>query len=340
MTHTKLLRLAAIGVAAFALTACQAAQPSPSPTGSTKLTIGLTYQPDIQFAPIYVAEQQGFFAQAGLDVTIRHHGASESLFGALQAGEEDVVFAGGDEMLQAKSQGVDVVNIATVYQTYPVAVLVPENSTISTAADLRGHSIGLPGEYGENWFALLLLLKQAGLTTADVTVVSIGYTQQAALMSNKVDAVVGFTNNDAVRFAQSGFSVRPITLSPLAGQASGLVGAGLGTSSSFLASNTPALRAMWGAIAKAMQVCIDAPQQAITAAKAYVPGLDQADNAAMALATLQATTPLYGQAADFGQQDTAEWASMVDFMNYAGLLAGQVDATDAYTTAVVPPIQS
>jgi len=325
--------------AALGMTACSPSSPTPT-TGQVSLTIGLTYQPDIQFAPIYVAAQQGLFAKAGVDVTIRHHGANESLLGALQSGEEDVVFAGGDEMMQARSQGIDVVNIATVYQYYPVAVLVPEASPISAAADLRGHSIGLPGEYGENWFALLLLLKEAGLTTSDVTVVSIGYTQQAALMGGKVDAVVGFTNNDAVRFDQAGFPVRPITISPLASQVPELIGAGLGTTSAFLASNTPALKAMWGAIAQAMSICVNDPQQALTATKAYVPGLDQADNAAMALATLQATTPLYGQTADFGQQNTNTWTSMVTFMDEAGLLAGPVKATDAYTTAIVPPIQS
>ena len=314
-------------LATVALTAC-AGSPAVAPSpGATKLTIGLTYQPDIQFAPVYVAAQEGYFADAGLDVTIRHHGASESLFGALQAGTENVVFAGGDEMMQARSQGVDVVNIATIYQQYPAAILVPSGSSIQTAADLKGHSVGLPGEYGESWFALLLILQQAGLTVNDVNVVSIGYTQLAALMGGKVDTVVGFTNNDAIRFQQAGFPVRAIGLT-------GLIGAGLGTSAATLASSAPALKAMWGAIAKAMQVCVDDPQKALADSTKYVPGLDQSANAATALATLQATTPLYGATASFGHQDTATWASMATFMASAGLLTGTVAATDAYTTAI------
>lgn len=329
--RTRLFQAALPAVAAalaLTLNACSGTPTIPTNSNLEKLTIGLTYQPDIQFAPIYVAAQQGLFQKAGLDVTIRHHGASESLFGAMQAGQEDVVFAGGDEMLQARSQGVDVVNIATVYQQYPAAVLVPANSAIKTAADLRGHSIGLPGEYGENWFALLLLLQQAGLTQNDVKVVSIGYTQQAALVGGKVDAVVGFTNNDAVRFQQGGFPVRAITLS-------GLVGSGLGAPAQVLASRTPALKALWGAIAVAMAVCVNSPDQAMTAAADYVPGLDQGDNQAAALATLKATTPLYGDQATFGHQDVDTWASMAKFMNDAGLLGTPVNPTDAYTTTVV-----
>ena len=319
-------KLAALTVAvaiAAALTACT----SPPTSTAAKMTIGLTYQPDIQFAPIYVAVQEGYFAANGLDVTIRHHGASESLFGALAAGQEDVVFAGGDEMLQARSQGVDVVNIATVYQEYPAAVLVPQASPVQTIADLKGRSVGLPGEYGENWFALLLLLQQAGMTRDDVNVVSIGYTQQAALMGSKVDAVVGFTNGDAVRFAQAGFPVRAMRLS-------GLVGVGLGATSATLQAATPRLRSMWGAIERAMKLCQDNPQQAMADAAKYVPGLDQPANAATALATLQATVSLYGSPDQFGRQDDATWASMTKFMAGAGLLGDQ-PVGQAYTADVV-----
>jgi len=327
--------LAAVTAALLTITmaGCSASPSTPATPGLTKLTIGLTYQPDIQFAPIYVAAKEGFFAQAGLDVIIRHHGASESLFGALQAGQEDVVFAGGDEMMQARSQGVDVVNIATIYQQYPLAILTPVNTPFHDVVSLKGRSIGLPGEYGENWFALLLLLQQNNMTVDDVNVVSIGYTQQAALMGGKVDAVVGFVNNDAVRLAAADF---PVQMMPL----TGLIGSGLGVSSKTLKNQTPALTAMWGAIAKAMAICVDAPQQAINDSMSFVPGLDQADNQKMAMATLTATTKLYGTRADFGQQDSATWASMADFMSSAGLLDKPVVATDAYTTQIVPPIVS
>ena len=317
---------------AAGMSGCVSAPAAVPPSGvTTKLTIGLTYQPDIQFAPIYVAAQEGLFSQAGLSVTIRHHGASESLFGALQAGQEDVVFAGGDEMMQARSQGVDVVNIATIYQQYPVAVLTPQNGPYTDMQSLRGRSIGLPGEYGENWFALLLLLEQAGMTRDDINVMSIGYTQQAALLGGKVDAVVGFTNNDAIRLALAGFQVQSITLS-------GLVGAGLGTTGATLTAQATALTAMWGAIAQAMAICVDNAQQALTDSAKYVPGLDQVDNQTFALAVLNSSAQLYGDKSTFGQQDDATWTSMAGFMATAGLLDKAVDPSSAYTTSIVKPI--
>ncbi|MGO2111375.1 MAG: ABC transporter substrate-binding protein, partial [Pseudoclavibacter sp.] len=171
------------------------------------LTVGLTYTPNIQFAPFYVAEAQGFFDEVGLDVELRHHGQSEDLFGALQGGTEDVVYAGGDEIVQSRSNGTDVVSIATLYNEYPAALIVPEDSPIETAADVRGHTIGTPGPFGQTYFALLALLQAGGMTESDIDLQSIGFTQQAALTSGKVEGVMGFVNNDAVQFELADFPV-------------------------------------------------------------------------------------------------------------------------------------
>jgi NitT/TauT family transport system substrate-binding protein len=58
----------------------------------------------------------------------------------------------------------------------------------------------VPGKFGESWFGLLAALAGANLTQSDVDVVEIGYTAQAALTTGKVEAVVGFSNNDQVKF--------------------------------------------------------------------------------------------------------------------------------------------
>src|SRR5699024_1526091 len=147
MVVTRRTVLAAAAAAPLlALAGCAIDSPQEDETGADlpQLTLGLTYVPNVQFAPFYLAEQKGYFTDAGVDVTLRHHGESEELFGALQSGTEDVVVAGGDEMMQARSSGVPVVDIATMYTTYPVALIVPADSPIQSPDDLAGHSIGVP----------------------------------------------------------------------------------------------------------------------------------------------------------------------------------------------------
>src|SRR5699024_9318520 len=118
--------------------------------------------------------------------TVRHHGAQEGLFTAIASGQEDFVIAGGDEALQAREQGIDLVAIATLYRENPVQVIVRADGPITSLADLAGRRIGIPGRYGTSWFGLLVALRSAGLSEAEIEVVEIGYTQQAALTTDKV----------------------------------------------------------------------------------------------------------------------------------------------------------
>ncbi len=330
---TRRTAAAAAALSAVALLAACAEQPGtpeqPAETGSAsateELVVGLTYTPDVQFAPFYVAEAKGYYADAGVDVELRHHGASESLFGALEAGEEDLVVAGGDEMLQAHSAGVPVVSVATLYEEYPVVLIVPADSDISTAADLAGHTVGIPGPFGETYFGLLALLSGAGLTTEDLTVEHIGFTQQAALSAGHVDAVMGFANNDAVQFAQAGVDVRTIPLDGVP-----LVGIGLGAHDDLLMDGDDnVLSAVVAATMRGVQDVADDPAAAVEISAEHIPGLADAAAREAALATVEATVPLYGDLT--GAWGPALWERMAAFMGEHGLLEGEIDVTDAVT---------
>ena len=60
-----------------------ATQSGASSKGASDVTIGLTYIPNVQFAPVYVADSQGLYNDAGITPTVRHHGSAEGLVTAL-----------------------------------------------------------------------------------------------------------------------------------------------------------------------------------------------------------------------------------------------------------------
>ena len=67
--HRILRRIAAASIAAItavALAGCQLGEPDDD------ITIGLTYTPNIQFAPFYVAEELGYFEDAGVNLSLIH----------------------------------------------------------------------------------------------------------------------------------------------------------------------------------------------------------------------------------------------------------------------------
>lgn len=325
--------LALVMVCALALTGCASTGATPAPSATTAASgpipvVGLTYIPNIQFSPFYVADQKGLF---GRPVKLRHHGASEGLFTALVTGDEQFVVAGGDELLQARAEGVDLVAVASYYRRYPVRIIVPADSTVTTPAQLKGLRIGLPGKYGENWFGLKVALAEAGLTEADVTIVEIGYTQQAALATKRVDAVIGFVNGDVVALDVAGFATRSIEL----GADVPLVSICLITTKAYADQNPAVVKAVAkGTVAGMAAVAADQPG-AVATSEAYVPGLSDASAKATATAVLAATAQLF-RASDgtvTGTLDQSQWQRMSDRMVAAGLLKQPVAPADAMTNA-------
>ena len=315
--------------AVLALGGCAAPAAPVTPSATPELptaTIGLTYIPNVQFSPFYVADAQDSFTKAGVSAELRHHGASEGLFTALVAGQEQFVVAGADEMLQARSQGMDLLAVSAYYRSYPVVVIVPAESPIANLADLKGHSIGVPGKYGESWFGLQVALRNAGLTEADVEVKEIGYTQQAALQTGKVDAIIGFSNNDLVQSALSSFATRSL---PISDAEVPLVGASLITTTAFAKEHPEVVRSVVAGTLAGVKAVVAEPGVAMTASEDYIPGLDVPATKAAAEATLTATVPLWKGADGVidGRLDPAQWAQMAQFMGANGLTSTVQDPT-------------
>lgn len=322
------LRLAAVLAVVLLATGCSAATPAePSPERPSP-TIGLSYIPNVQFSPFYLAETDGKFSQSGVAPTLRHHGSAEGLFTAISTGQEQFVVAGGDELLQARAEGMDLVAVAAYYRSYPVEIILPADSPIQTLADLKGRKIGLPGKYGESWFGLQVALQNAGLSQSEVQIQEIGYTQQAALSTNKVDAIVGFANNDAVQFKLSGFAVREL---PIAEGEVPLVPACLITTAKFAAEHPEQVAAVVAGMQAGIQQAVDDPTHALEVTRGYVPDLDVGTNEAAAAATLAATVRLW---APDGSVDTeleaSQWERMAQFMEQAGLTSDYVDPAGAF----------
>lgn len=326
-------------LAACSLTACHSGvNTGDSPVSQSadvveksRATIGLTYIPNVQFAPVYVAKERGYYQERGVDVTIRHHGSDEGLFTALIAGEEDVVIASGDEMMVARDSGMELVSIGAFYHSYPATVIVPEDSPIRTMSDLRGRTIGIPGEFGSNWYATLAALTQGGLTTEEVTIRSIGYTQTSALAGKQVDAVVGFTNNDLVQMTLSGLSVRSI---PLDDESTGLVSASIITTQQWLDEHPDDAKNIVDATVAGTQHILDEPESALDATLAWDETLHGESQRESARSILQATLPLWknSDGVASGIQDVLVWERMAQFLHTIPNLLTDQPNTEAAVT--------
>ena len=334
------LRSAAFGLlsaalAALALVATLAgcgANPTTNASLPT-LTLGLTYVPNIQFAPFYVAEEKGYFKAAGVNVILRHHSFTEDEFSAIAAGKENAIFAGGDEILQARSKGLPLVYTASVFARYPVALIVPASSSIQSVAGLKGHTIGVPGLYGATYIGLLALLRSAGLKQSDVHIQSIGFTQVSALLTHKVDAVMGYLNNETIQFQQAKFAIRTYPASSV----QPLISNGLAFPQSLLTAHPSEAKALIAATLKGVQYTIAHPQDAFNISKQYVTTLNDPTQATTQMAVLQATIALFQtNGAKMGYTSASDWQAMETFLASIGQLSSAVDTSKAFSDAYLP----
>ena len=308
------------------LTACGSKAPA---TALTQVRLPLGYIPDIQFAPLYVAVQKGYFKDAGIQVTF-DYSMETDITALVGANQLPFGVVSGDQVLLARAQGLPIVYVAAWYQQYPVSVVTKSSQNIHSPADLRGKTIGQPGLYGANYIGLRALLHAGGLTEADVKLESIGYTQVEALAHDRDQTVSVYTNNEPVQLRSQGYSLTELRVADYVQLASN----GLITNEKTISQNPDLVRRMVKAFLHGLADTIADPAAAYTTSKAYVTNLAQLDPT---LQQQKLTTVIGLWKADrLGYSQPKAWDSMQSVLLEMGLLSKPLDLTKAYSNNFLP----
>lgn len=110
---------------------------------TNKIVFATHWLPQAQFSGFYVAQDQGFYRDAGLDVDIIHPSASVNATKYLAEGKADVITLFLISALDAKSKGIDLVNTAQFSQHSALLFVTKKSSGIETLEDLNGKKIGI-----------------------------------------------------------------------------------------------------------------------------------------------------------------------------------------------------
>jgi NitT/TauT family transport system substrate-binding protein len=314
---------------AMVLAACSpggSSASSASPTGAASaselrpVTLLLGYRPDVQFAPFYLAQQAGYYADAGLEVTIEHKQAPD-VVRLVADGEAEFGVADATDTMIARTSGIPVVAISTLYARFPVALIGPSGSVPSDPADLAGMRIGTPGRFGSSWHALLALLEAGNLTADDVTIREYPqFDQVTGLLAGDVDLITGFRNNEPLRLESQGMTPELLTVDDIAP----LPGPGVFTSDTLLADEPELAHAFAEATARGQQGVIDDPQAGFDAASAEVSAITEDSETARAI--LDATVELWSgdEGFDGGRIDADLWATGYETLRRLGFIDGSV----------------
>lgn len=178
---SKLIVIAIAVCAALCLAACGQSSSGSAGSGSgsgakadvsAKVVIGTLATEDI--LPMWVAEEEGAFAEAGLNVEIHVFQSATELIAGVVSGEVDLAMT--DPMVSAAivaNSGVDLrvewITLGTTAQQGRFGIMTSPDSGITTLADLKGKGIGV----GSNTileYVMDKLMERAGISKEDIVV--------------------------------------------------------------------------------------------------------------------------------------------------------------------------
>jgi len=302
-------------------------------SSSKKVTVAMTYVPNVQFAPWYVAAEKGFFKAEGLNVDFDYRMDIDAL-PLVASGRIDFAIAGGDQVITARSHDIPVVYLATLYAKFPPTIIALAKSRIKTPADLKGKKIGLP-LYGTNLLATKAILNKAGISERDVQLIDVGYTQISSLISGKVDAVVGFANNEAQILTTEGYPINQID----SWRYFPLVGHGLITGKTTVTENPKMVQSMVRATIRGMQYSLAHPAEAYAICLKYVPDISK-DTVGLQKKILNSSMELwenaYTQRYGLGMSDPQTWLESERLMHQYGLIEKETPVRDLLELKFIP----
>ncbi len=303
-----------------------------APTAAAQLTpisLPVGYIPNVQFAPLYVAIENGYFRDEGLDVSIDYSMENDNL-ALLGADKLQFVIVSGEQVLLARAQGLPVVYTAAWYQQYPVGIVAKQEQGIKTPADLKGKKIAVPVLSGASYIGLRALLSAGKLQESDVQLDVVGFTQAEMIATDHDQAGVIYLANEPVQLTAQGYSVDVLRVSDYLS----LVGNGLATSEKVLKENPELVQKMVRAMLKGIQASIADPDAAFEICKKYVDNLAQGDPTVQR--QVLAASIEEWKTDRLGYSDPQAWENMQSILLEMGLLKSPLDLNAAYTNQFVP----
>jgi putative hydroxymethylpyrimidine transport system substrate-binding protein len=170
-------------------------------------TLVLDFTPNAVHSGIYAAQREGYYRDAGVDLTIRQPGESTDAPKLLAAGRTEFAILDVHDLGIARERGLEPVGTMPLVQRPLAAVIARSDRGISRPRDLEGRTVGVTGLPSDE-AVLDSEVSADGGDPAAVKRVTIGFNAISSLAAGRVDAATGFWNAEGVALQRQGVPIR------------------------------------------------------------------------------------------------------------------------------------
>jgi putative hydroxymethylpyrimidine transport system substrate-binding protein len=330
---TRLVLAAAAAILALVVGGCGPKRESTTPPRPEPFDLVLDFFPNADHVGVYAGLADGAFRHEGLDLRPRVPSDPAAPLKLLAAGRADLAISYEPELLLARDRGLRLVSVGAIVQRPLTSVIALPAARVRRPADLRGKRVGTAGIPYQSAY-LQTIAKHAGVNPGSIKQVDLGFGLVPALLSGKVDAILGgFWNYEGVDLRRRG--KKPVILR--------MEKLGVPTYDELVfvvrkqtldTAGASRLRRFLQATFAGARVLRTNPAVGVNALLRASPGLERGLQTASVKATVPALFPRTGE--PFGWQDPTAWARYERWMRANGLLKRPPTSAPPLTNEFLP----
>ena len=171
------------------------------------LTIQLEWLPHVGFAGVLLAKKQGWYEEAGIDLTIKTWELNMSPIEEVLTGKAQIGIEQGADIIKARSKGKKIRAVATLFQKSPACLISKKKLGIKTPEQLRGKRVGI---YHPSAILMVkIVLTDVRMKYDDIIPIEVGWNIQS-LLDDTTDVHPGFMNDQPLSIKERGYETNVI----------------------------------------------------------------------------------------------------------------------------------
>ena len=281
------------------------------------ISLALDWYPNSNHAGIYYGIDNGYFEENNINVDVYTPSDPASILQTVASGRDEFGISYQPDLLLARSEGIPVVAVHSIVKTPLNSIMTLGDSGIDNPSKLKNKTIGYPG-IPLNVGILSSILEEQSLTIDDVELVDVGFDLVPALLSERVDAIIGaFWSHESILIELEGREVNILKFEEWGiPKYHELV---LVTSEEYLKNNEEIVEKFVDAFSKGYEKSIENNDESMEALIAAFPEV----NVELETQGIKLLSPLWQESFDSDGMDN--WNKFGDWMKDKGLISESLD---------------